>query len=129
MAGLYVDTSALARVMLGEPGAEAIAAALAGHERHLSSRLLGVELRRVALREGVPALADALLAGVGLVPVDQSILSAAEAVAPTAVATLDAIHLVTALRLAEAGLLDALLTYDRRLADGARHHGLRALVP
>jgi len=48
---------------------------------------------------------------------------------PAAVATLDAIHLVTALRLADADRLDALLTYDRRLADGAREHGITVLAP
>ena len=44
------------------------------------------------------------------------------------VATLDAIHLVTALRLADAGLVDAVMTYDARVAAGAEHHGLLVLA-
>ncbi|MBA2765646.1 MAG: VapC toxin family PIN domain ribonuclease, partial [Solirubrobacterales bacterium] len=37
--------------------------------------------------------------------------------------------LVTALRLSAAGRLDVMMTYDRRLADGARQHGLTVLAP
>lgn len=60
---------------------------------------------------------------------DDDLLSAAETIVPATVATLDAIHLATALRLASAGLLDAVMTYDRRLAEGAREHGLKVLSP
>jgi predicted nucleic acid-binding protein len=45
------------------------------------------------------------------------------------VATLDAVHLVTALRLAQAGSLDAVMTYDARLATGAAQHGIAVLAP
>jgi predicted nucleic acid-binding protein len=127
--GAYLDTSALGRVLLGEPDAPAILAALGAFDQHVASRLARVELRRLALREDALAAADRLLAGVALVPVDEAVLAAAETVEPATVATLDAIHLATALRLAEAALLDAVVTYDVRLADGARHHGLTVLSP
>lgn len=129
MGGLYIDTSALARVMLGEPDAAAITGALASFAQHFSSRLLAIELRRVALRESVPALADALLASVALMPLDETILSRAETVTPATVTTLDALHLATALRLADAGLVTTLLTYDGRLAGAADAHGLATLTP
>jgi predicted nucleic acid-binding protein len=67
--------------------------------------------------------------GVALVPVDEDLLSAAEAVLPATVGTLDALHLVTALHLAAAGRLGAMMTYDRRLADGARANGLVVIAP
>jgi predicted nucleic acid-binding protein len=127
--GLYIDTSALARVMLGEPDAPAITAALGGFTQHFSSRLLAVELRRVALRESLPAVADALLGGVALVPLDEAILASAEAVMPATVATLDALHLATALQLAGEGLITTVLTYDDRLTAGAAAHGLSPLAP
>jgi predicted nucleic acid-binding protein len=60
---------------------------------------------------------------------DDDLLAPAETIPPPAVATLDAIHLATAVRLARAGQLDALMTYDGRLADGARAHGLAVLAP
>lgn len=129
MGGVYVDTSALARVMLGEPDTPAITTALSGFEQHFSSRLLAVELRRVALRESMSAVADALLGGVALIPLNEAILASAETVMPTTVATLDALHLATALRLSDAGLVTTLLTYDDRLADGARANGLAPLAP
>jgi predicted nucleic acid-binding protein len=129
VAGLYVDTSALGRVLLGEPDAAAVVRELREFDRHIASRLLRVELRRLALREGLLDHADQLLSGLSLLPLDQAVLDAAETVQPASVATLDAIHLVTALRLADEALIDTVLTYDARLADGARAHGLAVIAP
>jgi predicted nucleic acid-binding protein len=125
----YLDTSALGRIMLGEPDAPAILRALADFEQRVASRLLRVELRRLGLRQGRLADADQLLAGVALIPLDAELLAAAETVPPAAVATVHAIHLVTALRVAGAGRLDAIITYDSRLAAGALAHGLTVLAP
>ena len=129
MAAVYVDTSAVGRVLLGEPDAPAVLRDLAGFDQHVASRLLRIELRRLALREDALEAADRLLDGVALIPLDDAIVAASETVPPTTVATLDAIHLATALRLATAGVLDTVMTYDRRLADGAAHHGLQVLAP
>ena len=129
MAGLYVDTSALGRVLLGEPDAPAILGTLRGFAQPVASQLLRVELRRVGLREGLLGNADQLLSGIALVPLDAAVLQAAETVEPGSVATLDAIHLVTALRLADRDAIDAILTYDERLAEGARRHGIGVLAP
>lgn len=52
-----------------------------------------------------------------------------EALSPATVGTLDAIHLATAVRLAEADKLDALMTYDKRLATATREHGIKVLSP
>jgi uncharacterized protein len=129
VASLYLDTSALGRVLLGEPDASAILRELTRWEQHVASRLLRTELRRVAIREGVLAQADQLLRTVALVPVDDAVLTAAETTPPSTVTTLDAIHLATAVRLASAGALEAVMTYDAHLADGARHHGLAVVAP
>ena len=129
MAAVYVDTSAVGRVLLGEPDAPAVLRALAGFDQHVASRLLRIELRRVALRADALEAADRLLDGVALIPLDDAILVSSETLPPASVATLDAIHLATALRLAAAGVLETVMTYDRRLADGAAHHGLQVLVP
>jgi predicted nucleic acid-binding protein len=129
VAVVYLDTSAVGRVLLGEPDAPAILRDLGPFDQRVASRLLRVELRRLALREGRLHDADQVLAGIALLPLDEELLAAAETVTPTTVATLDAIHLVTALRLSGAGRLDAVMTYDVRLADGARQHGLTVLAP
>ena len=124
-----MDTSAVGRVLLGEPDAPAVLRDLGGFDQHVASRLLRIELRRLALREDALEAADRLLDGVALIPLDDAILASSETLPPATVTTLDAIHLATAVRLATAGVLDTVMTYDRRLADGAVHHGLRVLAP
>ena len=129
MAAVYIDTSALGRVLLGEPDAAAVRQALGDFEQHVASRLMRTELRRLALRERLLEDAEQILAGVALIPLDDAILALAETVTPATVATLDAIHLVTALRLAGAGMLDSVMTYDARLAGAVERHGLRVVAP
>jgi predicted nucleic acid-binding protein len=126
---VYVDTSALGRVLLEEPDKLTIKNALDTFDRVTASHLLRVELRRVGLRRGLLDRAHILLADISLIPTDDQILTTAETLTPPAVGTLDAIHLATAVRLSEAGELDALMTYDKQLAEGAREHGIRVLSP
>lgn len=130
MAGVYLDTSALGRVLLDEPDRDAIVAAVTGFDSVVSSRLLRIELHRLGLREGIrSADIEAWLKRVTTVPLDDALLTAAEAVSPASVATLDAIHLATALRLAADGHVAAIMTFDARLAEGARSHGLAVVAP
>lgn len=130
MAGIYLDTSALGRVVLDEPDSAAIGAALAEFDAVVSSRLLRIELHRVGLRTGIAREEiEAWLAGVSLVPMDDAMLSAAEAISPASVATLDAIHLATALQLAAERHVASIMTFDVRLAEGAREHGLAVIAP
>ena len=129
MSVVYVDTSALGRVLQRESDAPTITRELAAHGARLSSRLLAVELRRLALRTGRRGAAERLLSDIALLAVDEDTLAVAEQIEPSSVATLDAIHLATAVRLATDGKLDAILTYDLRLAEGARHHGIAVLAP
>jgi predicted nucleic acid-binding protein len=129
VSALYLDTSVLGRVLLDEPHTAAIRRELGRFERHISSRLLRVELRRLGLLKDMLEHVDELLSGNVLIPLDETILTAAEIIAPSMVRTLDAIHLATAVRLAGAGQLDALMTYDKQLADGAREHGIMVLSP
>jgi len=136
----YVDTSALGRVLLNEPDKAAIERALEEIDEVASSRLLWIELRRLARRrevrtaaagepQQVSQLAEELLRPIAAIPMEESLLTNAEVIRPASVATLDAIHLATAVHLAEVSPLDAIVTYDRRLAEGAREHGLKVLAP
>jgi predicted nucleic acid-binding protein len=129
VSALYVDTSVLGRVLLDEPDTAAIRRELGHFERHISSRLVRVELHRLGLLKDMLEYVDELLSGNVLIPLDETILTAAETIAPSVVRTLDAIHLATAVRLAGAGQLDALMTYDKQLAEGAREHGITVLSP
>jgi predicted nucleic acid-binding protein len=126
---VYVDTSVFGRVILDEPDKQAIQRDLAKFNRRVASRLLRVELRRVGRREDALEEADRILDDVLLIPVDEDVLAAAETVTPTTVTTLDAIHLATAVSLSKKDGLDALMTYDKRLAAGAKEHGIQVLSP
>jgi predicted nucleic acid-binding protein len=64
---------------------------------------------------------------VALVEVDRRILAVAAALEPPGLRTLDAIHLATALAVRED--LEAVVTYDRRLAAAAERMHLEVSVP
>jgi uncharacterized protein len=126
---VYIDTSALGRSLLEEPDRPAIERAIEDFTSRISSSLLRVELRRLGLRHGMLERVGPLLAGISLIPLDEQILTTAETLTPSTVATLDAIHLATAIRLSTSGELDALMTYDKQLAAGAREHSITVLSP
>jgi predicted nucleic acid-binding protein len=129
VSSLYVDTSALGRSLLEEPEKPAIEHALGQFERSVSSNLLRVELRRLGFRQDMLDRVEVLLATVSLIHIDEEILIAAETITPRSVATLDAIHLATAVRLFKADKLDALMTYDKQLVAGALEHGITVISP
>jgi uncharacterized protein len=126
---LYLDTSALARVLLRHSDASLIVEEIDRFDGHFASRLLRTELRRVALRENLLEVVDPLLTEVSLVPIDGSILIAAETIRPATLKTLDAIHLATIVRLAEIGSVDAVMTYDARLTEAVRERDLEVVAP
>lgn len=63
MSAVYVDTSVLAGIVLGEPVADRFALALNRFDRLLSSNLLEAEMRAVFEREGAAFGAD-VVAGI-----------------------------------------------------------------
>ena len=129
MGGVYVDTSALGRVLLAEPEAEMIRSLLAAHDAWWSSELLVVELRRLAAREGLEAEAEEYLDAFRLVTIDSASLQRASRLKPMVVRSLDAIHLEAAVQLREGGQVDGVVTYDQQLGAGCAHHGLVVHVP
>lgn len=130
MAGVYLDTSALGRIVLDEPDSDVVGRALAGFETFVSSSLLRIELHRLGLRTGIPhEEIESWLAGVALVPMDEAILSAAETIPPATVATFDAIHLATAVQFAAESHIASIMTFDIRLTEGAGEHGLAVITP
>lgn len=127
---LYLDTSALGRVLLRDPSREAVLDALDMFEVVSSSQLLRIELLRMAAHRGAEvADAEKLLTRVSLVPLDSDMLQAAEVVTPAYVRTLDALHLATILRLRENDAVHAVLTYDKDLGRACAEHGIDVLMP
>jgi predicted nucleic acid-binding protein len=80
-------------VLLAEPDAASIRRVLAEGDAWHSSELLIVELRRLAMREGLEESAERMLDAVRLMSVDPVSLERASRIAPTGVRSLDAIHL------------------------------------
>ena len=133
----YVDTSALLRLALGEPGA---LEDLRSCEALVSSELLAVESLRTIDRlrlQGALAPEEAAsrraivadwLEAVDLVLLQRPILSRASEPLPTPLGTLDALHLATALVWRDrTGQALVMATHDGGLALAARSFGLEVL--
>lgn len=93
MPGLSIDTSALGRVLLAEPDAAAIRAALGRYDAWWSSELLIVELRRLATKVDLVEAGEALLREVSLRSVGRTLIEGASRLAPVEVRSLEAVHL------------------------------------
>lgn len=133
----YVDTSALLRLLLREPGA---LDELRSYEALVSSELLAVESRRTIDRlrlQGALSLDEASerlkaigewLEAIDLVLLRPHVLNRASEPMPTPLGTLDAIHLATALIWRERmSPLAVIATHDTSLATAARAFGLDVL--
>ncbi len=128
---LYLDSSALVKLVLPEPETDALLRLLADWEERVSSALAAVEVQRAARRatdnELVHRRARRVVDGVHLVTIDDEVLDVAAGLAPAGLRTLDAIHLASALVLQPD--LGALAAYDARLIEAATDSGLRVLTP
>jgi predicted nucleic acid-binding protein len=127
---VYLDSSAFVKLVVAEPESRALRAFLTRRRtRHVSSAILRAEALR-AVRHGGPEVLTntrSALRRVELVAVTDGILDGAGALEPRVLRTLDAIHLATALALGDD--LEILVTYDTRMAEGARLLGLEAESP
>ncbi|MDN5929728.1 MAG: type II toxin-antitoxin system VapC family toxin [Pseudonocardia sp.] len=128
---IYLDTSAFLKTVLDEPQSAALDAYLENRRgvRLVSSALLLVEARRGVLRSNPARLprTDLGLARVSQLDITEAVLESASRLPDPLLRSLDAIHLATALLIRED--VDALLTYDDRLAQAARSHGLPVAAP
>jgi predicted nucleic acid-binding protein len=126
----YADASALVKLLLREPESDALRSYLLARPDPATSRISAVEVARAMARaEGSPqdeALA-ALWERTLFVEVDASLADSAARLEPPALRSLDAIHLASALALADE--LEAFVTYDARQADVARAVGLEVVSP
>ena len=125
----YVDTSAILKLIRPETESRALHEWVASeHPMLISSDLMYTELVRSGRRVGVTALEmDEALEAIDYVPMTTEIFVAAGDLEPAALRSLDALHLATALHVADA--CDAVVTYDRRLAEAATAAGLEVFAP
>ena len=127
---LYVDSSALVKLVIDESESVALTRELRDRPTVVSSALALVEvLRAVRIQSrgdlNAETRARELLASCQLVHPRDRVLEDAAGLASADLRTLDAIHLASALQVAP----DAVVTYDRRLAEAATAARLSLLAP
>lgn len=131
---IYLDTSALVKLIQHEQESEALADWL--DERHelrwVTSVLTEVELPRALIRtgqfDGIAAV-PALLGRLDRFEIDRVVRDTAAAYQDSSLRSLDAIHLATASVAATVAALTAVVTYDNRLAASAAELGLATASP
>ena len=123
----YLDTSAFLKLVVEEEHSRALRRAIGARECW-SSTLLAVEAHRAGIRLGLPHDAvESRLAAVTFIVPSETTFDTARTIGPDHLRTLDALHLATATELGSD--LDAIVTYDRRLASGAETLGLSVVAP
>jgi predicted nucleic acid-binding protein len=131
---VYLDTSVVLRVLLGEPNPTH---EWGKWEKAYSSALWRVEaLRTVDRLRLTHEITDTEVADLvrdvqtvndtlAIYPLNDRILQRASETFPTVVGTLDAIHLASAIFIREVQGIDLLLTHDSRLGTAARSLGFK----
>ena len=129
---VYVETSALVKLVRAEAESAALRDFLANRPRRVASALVIAELLRAVGRGGDPdgsvrTTADQVIQSVATRDVTDEVLQAAGILPPVGLRSLDAIHMATALDARDH--LACVVTYDDRVADAARYHGLPVVSP
>jgi uncharacterized protein len=125
----YLDSSALIKLVVPEAESEQLRLELARWNRHASSALARTEVVRAAARvdDSARERARRIVGAISLIAVTHEILDRAAELEPAALRSLDALHLASALSLADA--LGSVVTYDLRLGDAATAAGLDVRAP
>lgn len=133
---LYVDTSALLKLLVREVESAAIERELLRWSELATSVITEVELPRAVARareERPDAVIDGsvvlqgVLASAAIIPLSESIAAEAHRVAPVHVGALDAIHIASALSLRKQ--LAGVATYDKRMQDSLSRLGVQVIAP
>lgn len=132
---IYLDSSALVKLVKFEAGSDALRAWREGHavgQELLTSELARLEITRTLVRLGVgpdrvSAVVDQALRGVFQGNVTKAVLERARSFDTRRLGSLDAIHLATAEPFV--GELTGFVTYDDELAAAAAEVGITAVAP
>jgi uncharacterized protein len=127
---IYLDSTALAKIVVAAPESKALFAFLERHPERATSALARVEMQRAIRRSGksdrAAERARSVLDRIALVAIDDLVLAAAADLEPRDLEDGGAIHLATAASLQG---LEALVTYDSGLARAAKRQGLIVEAP
>ena len=128
---VYLDSSALVKLVVREPESHDLRAFLGENPAAVSSALAVTEVRRaigrLSPRRSLSDRARLVLDGVALLEMELEILEKAASLLPAELRTLDAIHIASALSLGTDLL--AFVSYDDRQRNAARKAGLPLVQP
>ena len=127
MTAVYLDTSAAVKLLVEEPESVALAQYLdQPNVETVACLLLETELRRFAVQHAIPQQeVTAILDTISLFDMPHSLYYEAGILPGRQLRSLDALHLVAAVRLAT----DVIVSYDNRLQEAAADLGLGILAP
>lgn len=127
---VYLDASALVKLVVVEPETAAMTRFLGAWESRVTSRISAVEVARAVRRTERPEFVErskGLLDSVSFVELSPEIARLAGRLDPLTLRSLDALHVASALSLgSDAG---PFVTYDVRLGEAADAAGLDVQVP
>jgi predicted nucleic acid-binding protein len=122
----YFDTSAIVKLSHVEPHSQSLVDYLERDTIEVSTSVVAeVETMRAVGRAGADP--GEAVVGFYLLALDEEVRRVAAHLAPAALRSIDAIHVATALSLADRDL--EFVTYDDRQADAARAAGLKVVQP
>jgi len=126
---VYLDSSALVKLVVEEAESAALAAHLRERRTRLSCALARVEVLRAVRSHGRPAIdrGRRLLERISLLRLDDVLLDHAATLNGVTLRSLDAVHLAAARTLGD-GLAEV-ITYDRRMTEAAGRVGLPVTAP
>jgi predicted nucleic acid-binding protein len=132
---LYVDTSALVKLVVTEAESAALERDLDRWPDLATSEITAIELTRAVMRVRSDESAEVaddrtvleVLAALSEVPLTDDVRAIASTLRPATLRTLDAIHLASALTLGDD--LAGVLTYDTRMQEAATASQLLVVAP
>ena len=124
----YLDSSAILKYIFAEPERPALLKALTSQA--ISSELARVEVKRAVYRINPKdiILANEELSRINFVSISNQVLGVAESfTSSVTLATLDAIHVATAITLGKG--IEGIITYDKQMIANAATMGIKVLSP
>ena len=124
----YLDSSAILKYIFAEPERPALVKALTSQA--ISSELARLEVKRAVYRINPKdiILANEELSRINFVSISNQVLGVAESfTSSVTLATLDAIHVATAITLGKG--IEGIITYDKQMIANAATMGIKVLSP
>ena len=126
MRTLYLDASAITKLLVAEPASETLRAEVR-ESTLVTSRVAVVEVAKAVARVTPAASIEGALESFVFVELDADLATAAAGTGGPLLRALDAIHVASARLFGDE--LDAFVTYDARQAQAATVEGLRVISP